>query len=43
METDTDTHSQTLGRIQGILQKRGRKDYRSQRVQVYHKKTYRTN
>jgi hypothetical protein len=43
METDAETHSQTLGAAQGILYKRGRKIYRSQRGQEDHKKTHRIN
>jgi hypothetical protein len=42
METDAETHSQTLGRAYGILQRR-RKDGRRQRGQGLHKKTYRVN
>jgi hypothetical protein len=32
MGADSETHSQTLGRATGILQKRRRKEDRSQRV-----------
>jgi hypothetical protein len=39
MGTDAKTHSQTLGSIQGILQKAGREDCRSQRGQGHRKKT----
>jgi hypothetical protein len=30
IEADAETHSQTLGRVRGIPQKRRRKDYRTQ-------------
>lgn len=32
MEIDAETHSQTLSRAQGMLQKRRRKDFKSQRI-----------
>jgi hypothetical protein len=37
METDEETHSQTLGGTQGILIKSRKKDCRSQRGQGHHK------
>ena len=45
METDAETHSQTLGRAWGILWKRGRKDYRKRGKgdQGHDKETYRIN
>jgi hypothetical protein len=39
METDTETDSQTLLRVWGILLKRRKKEYRSQMGQGHHKKT----
>jgi hypothetical protein len=43
METDAETHSQTLGGIWEILRKRSRKGYRSQMGQGHNKKTHRIN
>jgi len=40
METDAETHSQILGGAKRILQKRGIKDYRSQRAQGHHKEAH---
>ena len=40
---DAELLSQLLLEARGILQKRGRKDCRSQRGQGHHKKTYRIN
>ena len=39
METDKETHSQTIGEPQRIMWKRGRKNCESQRGQRHHKKT----
>jgi hypothetical protein len=33
MKTDIDIHNQTLGKAKGTLQKRGKKDCRSQKCQ----------
>jgi hypothetical protein len=41
--TDAETYSQTLDGIQEILQKRAKKDCRSQRGEGHHKKTHRIN
>ena len=41
MNTDAETYNQTLVGAWEILWKRGRKDWRSQRDQGHHKKTYR--
>jgi hypothetical protein len=44
MGADAETHSQMVGRDRGILWKRGRKDWRSQRDQGHHKNMpHRTN
>jgi hypothetical protein len=43
METDAETHSQTLVRAWGILCKRGKMDSGSQRGQEQQKKTYKIN
>lgn len=36
METDADNHSQTLGGVRETLQKRGKKDYRTQSGPGHH-------
>jgi hypothetical protein len=38
MEKDAETHTQTLGKARGILQKRGRKDCKNQKDQGHHNK-----
>ena len=43
METDAETHVQTLVGALGILWKRGRMNWRSQRGEGHHKKTYTIN
>jgi hypothetical protein len=43
MEIDAETHRQTLGWALGVLWKRQRKDWGSQRSQGHQKKTYRAN
>ena len=43
MGADVDAHSSTLGRVQGILLKRGRKHCVSQRGQGHHKNTHKIN
>jgi len=43
METDAETHNQTLGRTWGTLWKKRRKNCRSQRGQGRHKKPHRIN